>query len=192
MLKKPLLYGEKVRLTAEDAKILAKTYTRWSNNSQFWRLMDSGVTRPQSIKAVEKAFEKYLEIEPEEDSFYFNIRTLDDDQLIGDIGLDGVNWAHGEVFVGIGLGEMDYWGKGYGTDAMHVILRYAFEELNLRRVTLNVFEYNPRAIRSYEKAGFQIEGRLRGGLLREGSRWDMIYMGILKEEWQAVQKNMEK
>ena len=53
----------------------------------------------------------------------------------------------------------------------------------MNRVTLNVFEYNPRAIRSYEKSGFQHEGRVRGGLLKDGQRWDMIYMGILREEW---------
>jgi RimJ/RimL family protein N-acetyltransferase len=62
-------------------------------------------------------------------------------------------------------------------------LRFAFSEINLRRVTLTVFEYNRRAIRSYEKAGFQHEGRLRGALNKEGKRWDMLYMGIRREEW---------
>lgn len=64
-----------------------------------------------------------------------------------------------------------------------MILQYAFLELNLDRVTLNVFEYNQRAIRSYEKAGFQHEGRQRGGCLREGKRWDMLYMSVLRKEW---------
>jgi RimJ/RimL family protein N-acetyltransferase len=68
---------------------------------------------------------------------------------------------------------------------MQVILRYAFQELNLRRVSLDTFEYNPRAIRSYEKAGFVHEGRVRKFLLREGRRWDMLFMGILREEWLA-------
>ncbi len=85
--------------------------------------------------------------------------------------------------MGIGLGERENWGKGYGTDAMKIILRYAFTELNLRRVTLDVFEYNQRGVRSYEKAGFVIEGRVRGMILREGRRWDVIFMGILREDW---------
>ena len=68
---------------------------------------------------------------------------------------------------------------------MQVLLRYAFDELNLYRVTLNTFEYNPRAIRSYEKAGFKVEGRVRKYLNREGRRWDVIFMGILAEEWRA-------
>jgi len=66
---------------------------------------------------------------------------------------------------------------------MRVILRYAFTEVNLKRVTLNVFEFNPRAIRSYEKAGFRHEGRMRQVLNKEGRRWDMPFMGILREEW---------
>jgi RimJ/RimL family protein N-acetyltransferase len=64
-----------------------------------------------------------------------------------------------------------------------VLLRFAFTEVNLRRVTLSVFEYNPRAIRSYEKAGFRHEGRLRKVLNKEGKRWDILLMGILREDW---------
>ena len=89
--------------------------------------------------------------------------------------------------MGIGIGERDCWGKGYGTDAMRVVLRFAFVELNLHRVGLNVFEYNPRAIRSYEKAGFVEEGRLRGFLHRNNRRWDLIFMGILRDEWERTQ-----
>ena len=93
--------------------------------------------------------------------------------------------------MGIGIGERQDWNNGYGTDAMQVILRYAFMELNLRRVTLNVFEYNPRAIRSYEKAGFRHEGRIRQYLNRDGQRWDILYMGILREEWMEQQGERE-
>ena len=64
------------------------------------------------------------------------------------------------------------------------LLRFAFTELNLRRVSLTVYEYNPRAIRSYEKAGFVVEGRVRQCLNRDGRRWDMLCMGILKEAWE--------
>ena len=113
----------------------------------------------------------------------FGIRTLGDDCLIGTIDLDGIQWNHSEAFVGIGLGERSFWGKGYGTDAMRIMLRYVFTELNLHRQTLTVFDYNPRAIRSYEKAGFIREGCIRSFLNRDGKRWDMLFMGILKEEW---------
>jgi RimJ/RimL family protein N-acetyltransferase len=67
---------------------------------------------------------------------------------------------------------------------MQVVLRYAFKELNLYRLNLDVFAYNPRAIRSYEKAGFKIEGREPKAVLRDGQRYDMVLMGILREEWE--------
>jgi len=95
-------------------------------------------------------------------------------------------WTHGDGWIGLGLGEREDWGKGYGTDAMRVMLRFAFTELNLYRVSLDVFEYNPRAIRSYEKAGFVFEGRMRQWMRRDGRRWDFVYMGILREEWERV------
>jgi len=120
-------------------------------------------------------------------SYFFSIRTIAEDKLIGDLGLDVVDWSGRDAFVGLGIGESEYWGRGYGTDVMDILLRFAFTEINLRRVTLTVFEYNPRAIRSYEKAGFRHEGRERKVLNKEGKRWDMLFMGILREEW--LEKN---
>ena len=94
-----------------------------------------------------------------------------------------MNWSARDAFVAIGIGETQYLSKGYGTDSMDVLLRFAFTEVNLKRVSLGVFEYNPRAIRSYEKAGFRHEGHLRHLLNKEGRRWNNLYMGILREEW---------
>jgi RimJ/RimL family protein N-acetyltransferase len=93
---------------------------------------------------------------------------------------------HGDAFVGIGIGESDHWGKGFGSDAMRVLLRYGFLELGLHRVSLNVFSYNERAIRSYQKVGFVVEGISKNAILREGKRWDMIWMGILLDEWKSL------
>jgi RimJ/RimL family protein N-acetyltransferase len=185
-MKNDLFRGKLVRLAAQEVQLMAEAFSKWSCDSEYWRLLDSGSVRPFSVKTTKGWIEKNQEQEkPNEISFA--IRTLEDDHLIGDIGLDGIQWTHGDAFVGIGLGEREYWGKGYGTDAMRVILRYAFTELNLQRVSLNVFEYNPRAIRSYEKAGFKHEGRMRGMLHRDGKRWDIVYMGILKEESEELQ-----
>jgi RimJ/RimL family protein N-acetyltransferase len=87
------------------------------------------------------------------------------------------------------VGEREYWGRGYGTEAMRLVLQFAFQELNLHRVSLGVFAYNERAIRSYEKAGFRIEGRLRQGIHRVNQRWDEVVMGILRSEWETAQKD---
>lgn len=182
-----LFTGELVRLTMIDPDQIAAAFSRWQRDSEYWRLLASGPSYPNSVRGVKKWLEDDLEKDPP--PFYlFMIYTLADNRLIGEIGLDGVLFQHGDTFVGLGLGERADWGKGYGTDAMRVILRYAFQELNLHRVTLDVFEYNPRAIRSYEKAGFKIEGRARQFLHREGRHWDLILMGILREEWEACRR----
>jgi RimJ/RimL family protein N-acetyltransferase len=190
VMNKDLFTGDLIRLTMEDPQVYAEAFCRWSHDSEYRRLLGSEIAALWSVKKIKEWIEKEFSKE-ERQSFSFNIHTLQDDKLIGDIGLDIVNWSHGEAFVGIGLGERDYWGKGYGSDAMRVILRYAFTELNLRRVSLDVFEYNPRAIKSYEKVGFVHEGRMREYLNRDGRRWDLIFMGILYEEWEESVKREE-
>ena len=177
-----ILIGTLVRLSAYDPEEMSKAYSRWSRNSEYFRLLNSSARPMQSPQKAAKWMEEEVgEMSPA--SYYFTIRTLAEDKLIGELGLDVVNWSGRDAFVGLGIGEVEYWSKGYGTDAMNILLRFAFTEINLRRVTLTVFEYNPRAIRSYEKAGFQHEGRLRKVLNKEGRRWDILTMGILREEW---------
>jgi RimJ/RimL family protein N-acetyltransferase len=180
-----LFRGELVRLTAEEPELLGKTFSGWDRNSEFRRLLDDEPPCLWSAKNIQSWFEKDNEKQREK-GFYFLIRTLQDDRLIGFVGLWVDEWSHGDAEVGIGIGDKESWGKGFGTDAMRVILRYGFTELNLRRITLGVFDYNARAIRSYEKAGFTHEGRLRKAVFRDGSRADIVYMGILHEEWQAL------
>jgi RimJ/RimL family protein N-acetyltransferase len=177
-----VLTGKFVRLSAFDPEEMSKAWTSWVRNSEYLRLLNSSARPMQSAKAASKWMEKEVgEMSPA--SYFFSIRTLAEDKLIGELGLDVVNWTGRDAFVGLGIGETEQWSKGYGTDIMNVLLRFAFTEVNLRRVTLTVFEYNPRAIRSYEKAGFRHEGRMRGLLHREGHRWDELFMGITSEEW---------
>ncbi len=180
---KDIFKGELVRLSAFDPEEIAKAYVNWTRDSELQRLVGSEVSALRSAKSEINFFEKLVK-EDTPAAHFFSIRKLDDNRLLGDINLDVINdWGSRDSFVGLGIGDRNDWGKGYGTDAMKIMLRFAFTELNLRRVTLTVFEYNPRAIRSYEKIGFQIEGRLRGALLRDGKRWDVHYMGILFDDW---------
>jgi RimJ/RimL family protein N-acetyltransferase len=178
--------GKLVRLSAYDPDELSKALARWNRNSEYSRLLSSSLMPMPSPKSAASWIEKeVLEFSPA--SYFFSIRTLAEDKLIGDLALDVVDWSGRDAFVGLGIGETEYWGKGYGTDVMNVLLRFAFMEVNLRRVTLTVFEYNSRAIRSYEKAGFRHEGRERKVLNRDGQRYDILFMGILREEW--MEKN---
>ncbi len=176
--------GRLVRLAAEDAEHDGQTLARWSLDSEYLRLLDSDPARPRTSKQWQDDAARRAE---RENVFAFNIRKLDGDRLIGFVNLWISQWASGEAGVGIGIGDRADWGKGYGTDAMRLALRYAFGELNLRRVSLEAFAHNTRAIRSYEKAGFKLEGVQREWAWRDGRRWDVVSMGILAEEFDPVE-----
>jgi RimJ/RimL family protein N-acetyltransferase len=180
---KEIFTGNLVRLDGVDPEEVSKAFSRWNRDSEYTRLLNM-FTRPlSSAKATQKWLEEGLKEESPSDFFFFTIRTVDDNKLIGGMGLEIVDWAARDSFVFIFIGERENWGKGYGSDAMRLLLQFAFLEMNLRRVSLGVFEYNPRAIRSYEKIGFCHEGRMRKYLKHEGQRWDLLSMGILREEW---------
>lgn len=174
-----VLTGKLVRLTVPNIETDIELVAGWDLDSEYQRLYDSEPARLTSLNMQREWAEEWVK-----ECQVFMIRTLADDKVIGTMELDGFNWASGDAWVGIGLGERDYWGQGYGTDAMRVLIRYAFEELNLKRISLTVFEYNQRAINSYRKLGFQEEGRGRDQIRRDGRYWDMVFMGLLRDEWQ--------
>jgi RimJ/RimL family protein N-acetyltransferase len=177
-----LFLGKLVRLAADEPETLGKAFARWNRNSEYRRLMDTEPPQMWSAKSIQEWLEKDMEKEAP-DQCFFTIHTLEGDRLIGFIALSSIRWSQGEAWVGVGIGETEYWGRGYGTDAMRLALRYAFMELGLERVSLDVFLSNERAIRSYEKAGFRREGIERQKTHRDGKTEDVLYMGILRQEW---------
>jgi len=179
---KDIYTGNLVRLSQADPKEIGEIYSRWNRDSELSRLHMFTLQPLFSSENRIASLEKELN-DPTSNPYWFSIRTLDGDKFIGDIDLFGIDWASRSTFVGLAIGESNFQGKGYGSDVMRVILRYAFMELNLKRVGLFVFEFNSRAIRAYEKAGFRHEGRLRKCLNKEGKRWDMLMMGVLRDEW---------
>ncbi len=179
-----LFTGKLTRLAAAGPEELGELYARWSRDSEFMQLWDTGVPQPRDVKRTQEWFKQELEKE-RPGNFGFLIQRLEDDRSIGLIGLWDTFSPHRSAWVSIGIGERELWGKGYGSDAMNVILRYGFVELNLHRVNLVTFGFNHRAIRSYEKVGFVREGNLRAAMLRYGERQDLVMMGILRSEWQS-------
>jgi RimJ/RimL family protein N-acetyltransferase len=177
-----LFTGSLVRLAAMDPDRDPATTAAWFRNTEFARLLDSDPARPRTTKDEKEDMEKRA---VNDNGFSFAIRALEGDKLIGFVGLWTGTWASAEGWLGIGIGEPDYWGKGYGTDAMRLVLRFAFHELNLERVSLEAFAHNTRAIRSYEKSGFRLEGVQREWEGRDGERRDVVGMGILRTDWEA-------
>lgn len=106
-------------------------------------------------------------------------------RLIGSIRLWRVSERNRSAMLTIFIGQKECWGRGYGTEALRLILREAFGRMNLQRVELHVFDFNQRAIRSYQKVGFVQEGIRRHALLRGRTYFDVIVMGILRDEFLA-------
>lgn len=184
MRTNPVLQGNLVQLKALNAEEDAPLFTEWSLDTEYWRLLAADPALPWRVQRVKEDINKG-EVRP--DTFEFSIHTLTDDLVIGYADLESDNLCNGDCFLGIGIGLRNYWGKGFGTDTMRILMRYAFDVLNFHRVSLNVFEYNDRAIACYQKVGFIEEGRQREFLHRSNQRWDLIYMGILRSEWEQTQ-----
>lgn len=181
-----LFTGKLTRLAAGDPDTVGELYARWSRDSEFLQLWDTDAPMIRDVKKTQEWFRNETGKE-RPDNFPFLIQRIEDDRNIGMVGLWRAFNPHHNAMVSIGIGERELWGKGYGGDAMNLILRFGFEALNLHRVNLFTFGINPRAIRSYEKAGFVHEGKIRGGMNRYGARGDLVYMGILRAEWEARQ-----
>jgi RimJ/RimL family protein N-acetyltransferase len=177
-LHNPIFTGELLRLAAplpEDSDHFAK----WSQDDEYMRLLDDDPVRPMAPAS----FAHFGT--PNSSDYYFHLRTLADDTLIGFVVLFNIKWSNQSAEMAIGIGVPEYRGRGYGSDALRLILNYAFNELNLHRVELTVIDYNTGAIRAYERAGFVREGVKRQAIQRGGQRFDLIAYGILRDEWLA-------
>jgi len=124
----------------------------------------------------------------------FAVRLLKNDELLGNIGFNSVDLLNRTAVIGIMLGNPNYQRKGYGVEAVKLILDYGFSFLNLRNISLSVFEYNEAAYNLYKKAGFKEVGRLRKAVEIMGKTYDVIIMDMLKEEFQSVyiKRELEK
>ena len=174
-----LFTGKLVRLAAKRPEDQA-AMSRWTHDPEYMRLLNFRPAAPQAPEA----FEDKKNDRDDGRHFHFTFRTLADDKLIGHGGI-GMQWNNQSAWVWLGIGEADYRGKGYGSDAMGLMVDYAFRELGAYRVGLGVFGYNTRAIRAYEKLGFVYEGTQREALYRDGQRFDLLAMSVLRPEWEA-------
>jgi RimJ/RimL family protein N-acetyltransferase len=112
----------------------------------------------------------------------FGIQTKDGTP-IGGIGMNWMSAYHRIANIGAMIGEPEYWGGGYGTDALLLMLDYVFDWLDLRRVFLDTMSINSRVIRQMEKVGFTLEGRRREVAYGDGLWYDELFFGLLREEW---------
>jgi RimJ/RimL family protein N-acetyltransferase len=174
-----VIQGERVNLRRLEEEDLEKEL-QWLSDPEVTRLTQAGYSLPVTRAQVQEMFKEAIRGE----RLFFAVETKDG-TLIGDAALHPIDEKNrlGELLITIG--EKGYWNKGYGTDTILLLLKLAFQEVNLQKVELRVFEYNERAIKVYEKCGFKREGVRRRALFRDGRYYDQILMGILREEFTA-------
>ncbi len=174
-----MLRGKKTRLRAVEREDIP-LFLRWFNDPEIRQYLS--MYMPVSADEEERWFERQMD---RQDARILAIETVEGVH-IGNIGLHDLDWKNRNAQLGVVIGEKAYWGLGYGTDAIKALLRFAFDEMNLHRVQLRVFDFNERAIRCYRRCGFREEGRLRQELYRDGAYHDVLLMGILREEFHAL------
>lgn len=172
------LVGEDVELRRHKRRNYP-LYARWYADEEVWRLT-SWTSAPMKRSAVERLFES-REGSGMNDSFA--IHRTGEEKPLGVVSLMNISEAHLSAELSVIVGDEGDRERGLGTEAIEVLLRYAFEELGLHRVGLSVFEFNATAISAYEKLGFREEGRLRQALRRDETFYDAILMSLLAPEW---------
>jgi len=180
-----MIYGKRVRLRGAERSDLEK-FVEWINDPE----VTAGLTLSMPMSSVdeEKWFEDAMKRPQAEKPLVIDMKDGTDWRLIGNSGFFDFDWMARSAEVGIMIGEKTLWNQGYGTEAMTLLLRHGFGTLNLNRIYLRVYADNKRAIRTYEKAGFVHEGRMRQAVYKRGKYDDVLFMSVLSEEWNARNK----
>ncbi len=176
-----MIYLGRIRLRAPERSDIPR-FVAWLNDPE----VRAGllVSLPLSTADEEGWFENMLKRPMEEHPMTIEVRQGDNWLPVGNSGFHSIDWRCRAAEVGIFIGEKSLWNQGYGTEVMRLLLKHGFNTLNLNRIALDVYETNPRAIRSYEKAGFVHEGRRRQAMYKDGRYVDILQMSVLRSEWQ--------
>jgi RimJ/RimL family protein N-acetyltransferase len=146
-----------------------------------------GAKTPMSKAAAERfSAEIFSQNERDPSGYGYAICLLGTETSIGTVFLRNVDKVNGSGIVGIFIGDRRYLGQGYGTDALNALVDLGFGELRLERIELEVFDYNARAMRSYEKSGLQTDAVLRRARFHRGAHHDVHLMSILRGDWLAL------
>jgi RimJ/RimL family protein N-acetyltransferase len=174
----PFLIGERIYLRPLELED-AETFIPWINDQEVIRTL--GIAYPRNLLSERRWIENLYQ---DDRNIVLGIVVKEGDRLIGSTSLHRIDYRNGNAMFGILIGAKEEWGKGYGTEVTRLMVRYGFEVLNLHRIYLYVYAHNLAGISAYTRAGFQQEGVLREHYYRDGRYYDVILMGILRQEWQ--------
>lgn len=180
----PRLYGKRIMLREYRSDDL-EPMRQWVNDADIVCHLSDIFLYPHPLQASEQFLDDMLE--GSSDSRGFVIADPVTEAYIGQVNLDRIDWKNRVGTIGIVIGDVHQLGKGYGTEALRLLVNFAFLEMNLNRLELEVYDFNERACRSYRSCGFQEEGRLREKQYKNGRYVDVIVMGLLRSDWERMQ-----
>ena len=173
-----MYYGEKVCLRAYREEDIPKA-TSFVNDEELKKLLVTNIPFPMTLWEEEEWVKS--QNSSQNGSYNFAIEDIETKAYIGGCGIQEVNWLSRVATVGIMIGDKEYWGKGYGTDAMKVLIDFIFNKMNIRKIRLSTFSFNMRARKSYEKCGFEVEGILKDEIFKDGKYYDEIIMSVFNK-----------
>lgn len=174
------LVGKRIYLSPKgSSEEEIEKFTEWMNDFQVTDY--TGRTSQIMTYAMEKDYLENSEKNTEKRTF--NIINLEDDKLIGVLGLENINWVARNAVLGIFIGDKDFRSNGYGTEAIQLILEYGFKYLNLHNIRLDLLAINERAHKCYLKCGFKDTGCSRETIFLNGKYYDKLHMDILESEF---------
>jgi diamine N-acetyltransferase len=180
----PFLVGERIYLRPLEKDDLP-TIRTWSNDPEIRCL--TGEVTPMSMAGADSFYDRVMN---DQNRIWFVIALKEDNRIIGETGLLRIFYPWRNTDLSIIIGEKSAWGAGYGSEAMLLMLDYAFGYLGLHRVSIGVVGFNERALRFYEKIGFKREGIQRDGYYFNHEFSDFVMMAILEDEYRALYKKM--
>ena len=175
-----IIYGERVRLRAVEREDVNK-FHEWVNDPEVTRGL--ALYLPMSFLDEENWFNLLAKRDPREKPLAIEVNKGKNWKIIGNCGVFDLDSVNRSAELGIMIRDKSEWNKGYGAEVMSLLVNHCFETLNLNRAFLKVYTENNRAVRSYEKAGFVLEGRLREAVYKFGKYDDVLIMSVLRSEW---------
>ena len=173
----PFLSGERIYLREVRLSDVNEDYYSWMNAPEITQYLESRFT-PYSMTSLEEYVESKL---VSKDEIFLAVVRRENDKHIGNIKLGPINWIHRIGDIGILIGDKGSWGQGFGSEAVILVAQYAFNTLNLHKVTAGCYEMNKGAIRAFEKAGFVVEGVRKSHCFCQGKYVDTILLGRINE-----------
>mgnify|MGYP001581120630 CR=1 FL=1 len=174
VIESEIIMGERVYLRPLTLSHATDTYCAWLNDPEVNEFLE---TRHSTIEELRQYIQKQID---DPNSFFVGIFDKNKHTHIGNIKLEPIDWQNKKAIFGILIGDKEYWGKGIGTEATLLVVRYAFDTLGLEEIELGVIVHNKRAIRSYEKAGFAHSGIRKQAINHDGVLHDAAVMRMRK------------